>query len=86
MNHSQAVSEGSRDEVVSQEPTVHGVMSAETAQPGRRGVTIQHVFELIPTVPMFPPGSLASSSHASYFNQLDSPPHSPKLNPAYLFR
>ena len=85
-NHSQAVSEGSWDEIVSQEPRVHGVMNMETTQPGRRGVTTQHVFELIPTVPLFLPGSLASPSHASYFNQSNSPPHSPKLNPAYSIR
>ena len=85
-NHSQAVSESSSDEIVSQEPRVHGVMNMETLQPGKRGVTTQHVFELIPTVPLFLPGSLASPSHASYFNQSNSPPHSPKLNPAYSFR
>jgi len=85
-NHSQAVSEGSWDEIVSQEPRVHGVMNTEAAQPGKRGVTTQHVFELIPTVPLFLPGSLASPSRASYFNQSNSPPHSPKLNPAYSIR
>jgi len=85
-NHSQAISEGSWDEVVSQEPRVHGVMNTEAVQPGRRGVTTQHVFELIPTVPLFLPGSLASPSRASYFNQSNSPPHSPKLNPAYSIR
>jgi len=85
-NHSQAISEGSWEEIVSQEPRVHGVMNMEVPQPGRRGVTTQHVFELIPTVPLFLPGSLASPSHASYFNQSNSPPQSPKLNPAYSFR
>jgi hypothetical protein len=85
-NHAQAISEGAWDEVVSQEPRVHGVMNMETAQPGKREVTTQHVFELIPTVPVFLPGSLASPSHASYFNQSNSPPQSPKLNPAYSIR
>lgn len=85
-NHSQAISDGAYDEIVSQEPRVHGVMNMETPQPGKRGVTTQHVFELIPTVPLFLPGSLASPSHVSYFNQSNSPPHSPKLNPAYSLR
>jgi len=48
-NDSLAVSEGSWDEIVSQEPRVHGVMNTEAAQPGREG---QHVFALIPTVPL----------------------------------
>jgi len=82
-NHSQAISEGSWDEVVSQEPRVHAVMNMDSPQPGRRGATAQHVFELIPTVPLYLPGSLASPSHASYFNQSNSPPRSPRLNPAY---
>jgi hypothetical protein len=82
-NHAQPVSEGPCDEIVSQEPRVHGVMNMEVTQPGRRGTATQHVFELIPTVPLFLPGSLASPSHASYFNQSNSPPHSPRLNPAY---
>jgi len=85
-NNPQATSEGAMDEVVSQEPRVHGVMNMEVVQPGRRPATTQHVFELIPTVPLFLPGSLASPSHASYFNQSNSPPQSPKLNPAYSFR
>jgi len=61
-NQSQAIFEGSLNKVVSQEPRVHGVMNVDVPQPGRRGfVTTQHVFELIPTVPLFLPGSLASS-------------------------
>ena len=82
-SRSQAVSEGSWDEIVSQEPRVHGVMNVEAVQLGRRGVTTQHVFELIPTAPLFLPGSLVSPSRASYFDQSNFPPHSPKLNPAY---
>ncbi|KAF9642598.1 hypothetical protein BDM02DRAFT_2008732 [Thelephora ganbajun] len=56
---------------------VHGVMSTEAPR---------HAFELIPTVPLFLPGSLVSPSHASYFHQSNSPPHPPKLNPACSFR
>ncbi|KAF9650023.1 hypothetical protein BDM02DRAFT_3112844 [Thelephora ganbajun] len=85
-DHSQAVSEGSWDEIVSQGPRVHGEMNIEAPQPGRRGATAQHAFKLILAVPLFLPGSLASLSHTSYFNQPNSPPRSPKLNPAYSFR
>jgi len=48
MNHSQAALEGSSDEIVSQQPRIHGMMNTEIVLPGR-GVTAQHVFELIPT-------------------------------------
>ena len=63
-NYSQVVSEGS-DEVVSGEPRIHGVMNMEASQPGMRGMTIQHVFELIPTILPSSFGSLASPLHAS---------------------
>lgn len=78
--------DGNWDESVSQEPRVHGVMNIESVHPGRRGVSTQHVFELIPTVPLYLPGSLSSPGHASYFNQSNSPPHSPRLNPALSYR
>jgi hypothetical protein len=69
------------DEGVSQEPRVHGVMNADLTQPGRlKGAVMQHVFELIPTIPLYLPESLSSPTHASYFNQTNSPPHSPRLN------
>ena len=49
-------------EGVSQEPRVHGVMNAESTQPttGPRSnrPVAQHVFELIPTIPLYLPGSL----------------------------
>ncbi|OSX64043.1 hypothetical protein POSPLADRAFT_1179647 [Postia placenta MAD-698-R-SB12] len=77
-------------EGVSQEPRVHGVMNADNAlQPGaNRGARpiAQHVFELIPTIPLYLPGSLSSPSHATHFAQSNSPPHSPRLNPALSFR
>ena len=63
-NYFQSASEGPCDEIVSQEPRVHGVMSMEITQPGMRGTATERVFELIPTVPLFLPGSLASPSHA----------------------
>lgn len=69
------------DKGVSQESRVHGVMNADSTQPGRpEGEVMQHVFELRPMVPLCPPGSLSSPSHASYFNH-SSPPHSLRLNP-----
>ncbi|KAG6841117.1 hypothetical protein C0991_001686 [Blastosporella zonata] len=77
----------SEDEMV-QEAHVHAVYNhpepvAQT--PGRplRPVT-QHVFELIPTIPLYLPGSLSSPSTATYFPQTDSftPPRSPQLRPS----
>ena len=56
--------ERSWDGIVSQAPRVHGVMNTEAVQPGGRGVTTQRVFELVPTVPLFLPGSSASPSRA----------------------
>lgn len=78
-------------EGVSQEPRVHGVMNADNSnQPGAgpRGARpiAQHVFELIPTIPLYLPGSLSSPSHATHFAQSNSPPHSPRLNPTLSFR
>lgn len=80
-------------EGMTQEPRVHGVMSSSepTPQPmgpnrgGPRPVA-QHVFELIPTIPLYLPGSLSSPSQSTYFNQSNSPPHSPRLNPALSWR
>lgn len=64
---------GNWDEVPSQEARVHGVMRADDtslrgAGPsgGTRGV-VQHIFELIPTVPLFLPEKLASPTQQSSF-------------------
>ncbi|KAI0766140.1 Dbl domain-containing protein [Trametes elegans] len=87
-----SVPEGFGPEMISQEPRVHGVMnSTENAALGpnsRMGRPIaQHVFELIPTIPLYLPGSLASPSQSTtYFSQNNSPPHSPRLNPALSWR
>jgi hypothetical protein len=64
-----------------QEAQVHAVMNLvePSVQPvGRppKAVT-QRVFELIPTIPLYLPGSLSSPSRETYFPQLFSPPHSP---------
>ncbi|KAF7790213.1 hypothetical protein EIP86_001165 [Pleurotus ostreatoroseus] len=77
-------------EGMSQEPRVHGVMNVESPQPpgpqrNNRPVA-QHVFELIPTIPLYLPGSLSSPSQSTYFAQSNSPPHSPRLNPALSWR
>lgn len=78
-------------EGVSQEPRVHGVMTAPepTPVPGaprNARPVAQHVFELIPTIPLYLPGSLSSPSQSTYFAQSNSPPHSPTLNPALSWR
>lgn len=61
---SQAISEGSWDDVVSRKPRVHAVMNMEGRQPGRRGATNQRVFELVPKVPLYLPGLSASPQHS----------------------
>ena len=66
------------------DPRIHAVMSApeplgQIGQPGRPRAIAQHVFELVPTVPLYPPGSLASPSQSAYFQQSGSPPHSPSM-------
>ncbi|KAF8075178.1 CNH domain-containing protein [Lyophyllum atratum] len=77
----------SEDEMV-QEAHVHAVMNhpEPTAQPAGRPLrpVAQHVFELIPTIPLYLPGSLASPSTATYFPHTDSysPPRSPQLRPS----
>ncbi|KAJ7105112.1 Dbl-like domain-containing protein [Mycena crocata] len=74
---------------VLQEARVHGVMNAPEppAQPGRPAprAVAQHVFELIPTIPLYLPGSLASPSTTTYFAS-SSPPHSPQLRPTTAYR
>src|SRR5713101_3341909 len=56
---------GTWEEAPSQEARVHGVMRADDTSEGRsssgaaRGV-VQHIFELIPTVPLFLPEKLSS--------------------------
>ncbi|KAF8892159.1 Dbl-like domain-containing protein [Infundibulicybe gibba] len=78
------------DEHMVQEARIHGVMNAAEPmpQPGGRAarVVAQHVFELIPTIPLYLPGSLASPSTATYFPQSFSPPRSPQLRPSTSYR
>ncbi|KAL4266658.1 hypothetical protein AB1N83_002482 [Pleurotus pulmonarius] len=80
---------GPSGEAVVQEARVHGVMNAtETIIPGVGGMggrqpkaVAQHIFELIPTIPLYLPGSLASPSTTTYFPQSMSPPRSPQMLP-----
>lgn len=77
----------SEDEMV-QEAHVHAVLNhpEPTPQPSGRPLRpiVQHIFELIPTIPLYLPGSLSSPSTATYFPQLDSfsPPRSPQVRPS----
>lgn len=66
------------------DPRIHAVMSApeplgQTGQPGRPRAIAQHVFELAPMGPLYPPSSLVSPSQSAYFQQPGSPPHSPSM-------
>jgi len=59
-----------------QEPRIHAVvnvpeLSTLSRRPGR--CCIQHVFELLPTIPLYLPGSLASPSSTNYFVRPFSP-------------
>jgi hypothetical protein len=73
----------------SQEARVHAVMNGpDPALTNLKNpmAVIQHVFELIPTIPLYLPGSLASPSTMTYFPQSFSPPHSPHLQPTPSWR
>jgi len=67
---------------MSQDARVHAVMTApepvttsgSAIRPAR--AVAQHVFELIPTVPLYLPGSLASPTTTTYFSQVPSTRHS----------
>ncbi|KIJ55471.1 hypothetical protein M422DRAFT_151724 [Sphaerobolus stellatus SS14] len=76
----------------SQEARVHAVMRAPDAPrvPGGRPAAVsQHVFELVPTVPLYLPGSLSSPAN-TYFNNgpssTGSPPHSPPMQVQHRWR
>ncbi|KAJ7308555.1 hypothetical protein DFH08DRAFT_489917 [Mycena albidolilacea] len=62
-------------------------MPPSHSQPGRPAprVIAQHVFELIPTIPLYLPGSLASPSTTTYFSS-SSAPRSPQLRPINAYR
>lgn len=63
----------------SQEARVHAVMRAPEAPrvPGGRSASVaQHVFELVPTVPLYLPGSLSSPAGAQPYFPHNGPPSS----------
>jgi hypothetical protein len=68
-----AGSNGAWEEAPSQEARVHGVMRADDTSLGRAGPSgatrgvVQHIFELIPTVPLFLPEKLTSPTQQSSF-------------------
>lgn len=83
-----AVPHEDADDRMIQEPRVHAVMNlpdppAHAGSRGPRG-TLQHVFELFPTIPLYLPGSLASPSTAPYFPVSFSPPRSPPLRSHHI--
>ena len=72
-----------------QEARIHAVMqSSEPTGSGAKPTRAiaQHVFQLVPTIPLYLPGSLSSPSHSTYFPQSVSPPHSPSLTPRMSWR
>ncbi|KAA1475511.1 Dbl-like domain-containing protein [Dentipellis sp. KUC8613] len=76
---------------VSQEARVHGVMRAADppAGSGASRAVAQHVFELIPTIPLYVPEKLSSPTQQTSFQQGmlgGSPPHSPRATPAPSWR
>ncbi|KAL0953934.1 hypothetical protein HGRIS_005098 [Hohenbuehelia grisea] len=84
---------GRGSEQMVQEALVHGVMNTNepivpVGMPGARAprAVAQHVFELIPTIPLYLPGSLASPTTTSYFPQSMSPPRSPQMGPSTSWR
>ncbi|KAI0058941.1 Dbl-like domain-containing protein [Artomyces pyxidatus] len=77
-------------EGTSQEARVHGVMRGDDPPPGAaRGAIAQHVFELIPTIPLYLPEKLSSPLQQTSFahNPMNgSPPTSPRLTPTASWR
>lgn len=63
------------------EPNTHGQVGHST---NRLRAVAQHVFEVTPTVPLFPPGPINSPSNSGYFPQSNSPPHSPSITQSTL--
>ena len=70
------------EERITQDARVHVVSSASESLAHQSRSITQHVFELIPTIPLYLPGSLASPSNATYFPTSYSPPHSPSYRSA----
>jgi len=77
---------------MSQDARVHVVMNApETAPAPGSGIrparaVAQHVFELVPTIPLYLPGSLASPTTTTYFPPASSTRQSPHLSTSTSWR
>lgn len=68
-NATTSINSAAESDQIPQEPRVHAVMNAKEP-PGnlasRKGSVTQHVFELMPTIPLFPPESTAAPFEAVY--------------------
>ncbi|KAG8896511.1 hypothetical protein FRB99_008857 [Tulasnella sp. 403] len=64
---------------------IHAVMKSPDAQPSGK-VVVQHVFELVPTVPLFASQPLHSPAPGGFFPQAGSPPHSPGVGMMQVWR
>ncbi|KAG9050431.1 hypothetical protein FS837_005504 [Tulasnella sp. UAMH 9824] len=72
---------GGWDEMGSLEARIHAVMRAPDAQPNSK-VVVQHVFELVPTVPLYTPPPLSAPAGAgqpaNYYQQQQSTQYTPQ--------
>jgi hypothetical protein len=72
------------------DPRIHCVMAEVEPTHGAVGrprASAQHVFELTPTMPLYPPGAPGSPNNSTYFQQQpNSPPQSPNLLPMTSWR
>lgn len=73
------MSNSSVDGAETTEPRVHAAMNSRdrSASRSNAGTVAQRVFELVPTVVLFNPGSLNGPGPADYFPESYSPPRSP---------
>lgn len=82
-NATTSVNTAADSDAISQEPRVHAVMNATEPSGGPqalRGSVAQHVFELIPTIPLYLPGSTAAPSEAVYHHQSQHQDHQRSLS------
>jgi hypothetical protein len=83
------VAEGG-DDNMSQDPKIHAVMNSHSEPFPQGGRTTransQHVFELVPTIPLYLPDPIASPPAAAHFQPSFSPPRSPPLRAAASYR
>ncbi|KXN90684.1 Rho1 guanine nucleotide exchange factor 1 [Leucoagaricus sp. SymC.cos] len=84
------IADGS-DDNMSQDPKIHTVMNStsdplfqQSGRPSRQAS--QHVFELVPTIPLYLPDPIASPPAAAHFQPSFSPPRSPPLRAAASYR